>query len=264
MAPFNRRRLAFLPIALAFVLASCSGGGPGASAGSAGAVPPVMQDRMSPIAVGADDESSMLPFALHAVNITPGGVDGTAGMFHPKAGDMPGGGHGQAIGKTLCAPMEYLSDYHIHAYLGLVVNGKLYALPEAIGLKNPAPAEDGFIYTAGCFYYIHTHDQSGLIHIEDPRNLPPSTAIYPLSQFLKVWGLKTTADSFGTFKGAMRVFTGNVATLGDTEVDSYTRYANASKLGSIILRSHEVIWVEIGKPYVAADRLPSVTFYTEY
>ena len=204
----------------------------------------------------------MAPNGLSPINLVPGEVVGLDDQFKPTDGDTSRGGRGQKIGKISCDPVEYLNDYHVHIYLGIVANGKQIAVPDAIGLDKPGPEQNGYITTAGCYYFIHTHDASGMIHIEDPNNLPPSATPYTFSSFLKIWGMRYTKTTFGKYHGKMLVFVGNPAALGQTEVTSYQQWKGG--LGAIPLRSHEVIWIEIGKPFTAAKYLPPVTFYTEY
>lgn len=238
-----------LTAVLATMLAACHGGtAPGSS------VLPQMQGQ---------SDAAFMPSSFIPINLYAGEVVGADDMFKPHDGDTKTGGRGNAVDKIPCSPTEYLSDYHIHMYLGIVDHGKQIAVPDAIGLKNPGPEQNGYISTAGCFYYIHTHDASGMIHLEDPATLPPSAVVYKLKNVLAVWGMKYSGTGFGPFKGTLHVFVGNVSSLGQTMVSHYTK-AKASKLGTIAIKSHEVIWIEIGKPVIKASALPPVTFYTEY
>src|SRR3972149_483421 len=47
-------------------------------------------------------------------------------------------------------------DFHIHVRLSIFVNGQRREVPEGLGIRD------------GCLYWLHTHDASGLIHIEAP------------------------------------------------------------------------------------------------
>ena len=236
----------------AALLAACHGTGtPGTSSGL---IPQAPQQS------GA----AITPDTLSPINIYPGEVVGNDNMWKPKDGDTIRGGRGNPVDKIPCNPTEFLNDYHVHAYLGIIYQGKQVAVPDAIGLKGPGPEQNGYITTAKCFYYIHTHDASGLIHIEDPANLPPSATPYTFKQVLDVWGVKYGEKNFGAFKGGLNVFVGNVSALGQTTVSSYKRFGQTAKLDTIPMKSHEVIWIEIGKPIVIAKKLPPVTFYTEY
>lgn len=241
-----------LTAALAAMLAACHGAGSVGGTGS-GVIPQVAQQN-----------GAVTPNVMSPINIYPGEIVGRDDMFRPHDGDTIKGGRGQTVDKIPCRPTEYLNDYHVHAYLGIIFEGKQVAVPDTIGMKRAGPETNGYVTTAGCFYYIHTHDASGMIHIEDPKNLPPSATIYTLKNVLDVWGMKATPRSFGSFQGPMRVYIGNVTALGQTTVSTYTRFTTLLKLDSIPMRSHEVIWIEIGRPYVNVDHLPPVTFYTEF
>lgn len=66
---------------------------------------------------------------------------------------------------------------HIHQHLDLWVNGKKIAIPESIGIQN-----DSYITS------LHTHDPSGLIHIESPEERS-----FSLGEFFGVWGVRLDA-----------------------------------------------------------------------
>jgi len=70
-----------------------------------------------------------------------------------------------------CDPTEFV-DYHIHAHLDIFIDGKPYAIPAGVGIK---PNE--------CLFWLHTHNTSGVIHIEAPANKD-----FTLGQFFSVWG----------------------------------------------------------------------------
>ena len=40
----------------------------------------------------------------------------------------------------------------------------------------------------GCLYWIHTHDASGIIHIEAPDINPPQGGPYTLGMLFDIWG----------------------------------------------------------------------------
>jgi hypothetical protein len=160
---------------------------------------------------------------FHAVILSPGAVIGTDNLFTPKNGDGPNGGRGEKIAGIPCKTTEYVDQYHVHFYVGIIADRRQVALPDAIGLIKPGPATNGFISTAKCFYYIHTHDASGTVHIEVPRDLPYSAVKYYFGQMLSVWGVSHGSQSFGPFKGHVQVFVGNVP-LQQVTVSSYARY----------------------------------------
>ena len=50
--------------------------------------------------------------------------------------------------------------YHIHAHIDVFVNGSRVQVPAYIGIDP----------TFHCIYWLHTHSNDGLIHIESPRS----------------------------------------------------------------------------------------------
>ena len=69
-----------------------------------------------------------------------------------------------------CDPTEGVV-FHIHAHLDVIVDGKSVTVPAGIGIK---PNE--------CLYWLHTHNTSGIIHIESPQQMT-----FTLGQFIQVW-----------------------------------------------------------------------------
>lgn len=246
----RRRFAAVLVLIMAGALTACNGSGGNSGASAPSLVPPVSSTFENP---GPD--------VLGPIGIYPGEVVGRDDKFNPKDGDMTNGGHGNKVGNVPCDPVEHINQYHVHAYLGLIVNGKQVAIPDAIGMTGPGPEVQGYISKAKCYYYIHTHDASGLIHIEDPRNFAFSTSQYTMSTPLAIWGISYGPNNFGSFTGAVHVFVGNVP-LKTTQVTKYSAWTKG--LAKVPLYSHTAVWVEIGSPVLTAKQLPSVTFYTEY
>lgn len=80
-----------------------------------------------------------------------------------------------AVDGVGCARNE---NYHVHALLSVYRNGQRLAIPDSIGRGS------------GCSYEMHTHDGSGVIHIE--TDVPKT---YTLGQFLALWGQSISAGS---------------------------------------------------------------------
>jgi hypothetical protein len=71
---------------------------------------------------------------------------------------------------------------HIHAHLDVYADGKPVTVPALIGIDE----------TAQQISPLHTHDTSGIIHIESPVK-----ATFTLGQFLTEWQVSTAADHLG-------------------------------------------------------------------
>jgi hypothetical protein len=72
---------------------------------------------------------------------------------------------------------------HIHQHLDIFVNGKPMPVPANIGIY------DGQFLTE-----LHTHDASGIMHLESPTEQH-----FTLGQFFGVWGVRLNADCVGGY-----------------------------------------------------------------
>ncbi len=157
------------------------------------------------------------------------------------------------------------NNYHIHIFLGVYDNGTLMALPVGTGMDNPAPNTTGFVNSATCFYHLHTHDASGIVHVEDPSHAAVTQSVYTLKTYLDIWGITADANHFGPFQGPVRVYTSGQVYRGNSNngvvnATTYTFYGNDPT--NVPLYSHEVIFVEVGPNFPSA--LPNVSFYTAF
>jgi|SRR5215472_8710492 len=113
-------------------------------------------------------------------------------------GDTSTGGQGQQIDKINCR--AFLNNqYHHHVHLSMFVNGEQIALPRGTGMKNPG--KGNFVYHATCAYWLHTHDATGIIHIE-----PPNGNTYNLKQYFDIWGEPLSTNGFAGYTGAVAVY----------------------------------------------------------
>jgi len=71
-----------------------------------------------------------------------------------------------------------MSAIHNHVHLDIFINGQPYTIPANTG-----------IIPDRCLYWLHTHDNSGVIHIESPLS-----KTYTLGNFFSIWG-KTFNDT---------------------------------------------------------------------
>lgn len=159
---------------------------------------------------------------------------GTPGAF-PKGDfkrnlptDTAQGGHGQDVDGIPCQTNEGV-QLHIHSHLAILVNGKLQQIPEAIGVQPIPP-------NSGCLYWIHTHDASGVLHVESGSVSAPNGGPYTLGMFFDIWGEQVSRDQVGPFKGTVTAFVNSQPYDGD--------------LRAIPLRSHQRITLEVGQPVV--------------
>jgi hypothetical protein len=108
----------------------------------------------------------------------------------------------EAIGVPPLSPMEGTA-VHIHQHLDLYVDGRKVLVPAAIGI-DPAVG----------YAPLHTHDPSGVIHVESP-----TVRTYTLGEFFAVWGVRFTPSCLGGYCAGggrqLRLFVGGRAYRGD-------------------------------------------------
>lgn len=123
--------------------------------------------------------------------------------------------------------------YHIHAHLQIYVNGQQKLVPYGVGIVPPYQLEQPnsssyFVGGGSKFYYLHTHDETGVIHVESPTKQQ-----YTLGDFFKVWGQTLSSSQVGPDKGAVTVYVDGAKYTGDPT--------------KIKLTSHEEIQLDVGK-----------------
>ena len=108
---------------------------------------------------------------------------------------------------------------HIHQHLDLFVNGK----------KTPVPALIGIDPTANLFTEIHTHDATGLIHVESPTKTR-----FTLGQLFCEWGVKLTPRCLGRYRERISWWVNGRKMAGDP--------------AQLVLEPHQEIVIAAGHP----------------
>jgi hypothetical protein len=226
---------------------------------------------------------------------------GSPNAYEKNDGDYPSGGHGPLNSNVTgpdgvqvpCLSTMPGGGYHVHAFLGFYNNGSAVALSDGIGMAEPEDDGDYNVnnttlhnwtnYATMCYYETHTHDASGVIHIETPsptcgentnNTVPCSGSEFTLGDFLAVWGVQITpvgvfSNGVPILNGAVQIYTSgqvsrggpppNSAEVGSNYYSLYTGDPNA-----IALYSHEVIFVDVGSGNLTGSSLPNVAFYEEW
>jgi hypothetical protein len=129
--------------------------------------------------------------------------------------------------------------FHIHAHLAVFVNGRQRYIPYGIGIGPPLEGSSSggvtggpFVDSGSCFAWLHTHDMSGIIHIESPV-----VRTFTLGNFFDIWGQPLGNDQVGPAKGPVKAFLNGKP------------YAGAVR--SIPLSAHNLIQLDVGTPSVA-------------
>lgn len=188
-----------------------------------------MQQRQLALAYATPTPAPSTAPTSKAIQLTDGETIGKPTFKLYKAGfpDTPTGGQGQPIDGMTCGGMEY-GTLHTHTHLAIFYHGTQVAVPRLVGAA-PVPPQ-------GCLYWTHTHSMDGIIHVESPVLAPEGSPGFQLGMFFDVWGQPLTRDNVAGLKGPV------IAYVNGTQYDG--------DLGSIPLRSHQQVVLEIGTPTV--------------
>jgi hypothetical protein len=109
----------------------------------------------------------------------------TIGVDNWVDGPTATGGQGSPTADGLvCEPTES-TIFHSHMHLAFLKDGQQLALPQNIGIVN------------GCFYDLHTHDKSGVVHTE-----APGFKKFTLANLFSVWGMPLSETNVAGLTGA--------------------------------------------------------------
>jgi len=151
-----------------------------------------------------------------------------------------------------CDQLEH-TQIHYHAALQIVYQGNVLPIPANIGITGDPTAPT-------CFYWLHVHAANpNVIHIESP-----ATQVFTLGQFFAVWSTWNKAQGLpnepldATHVSTLTLTPDQKLVIYVDQQDGKgpTLYTGDPK--AIVLRSHEVITLEITPPEVAPP--PSFTF----
>lgn len=135
------------------------------------------------------------------IKLAPGGSVGT--QVFPD-GNTSNGGQGKAKDAIPCTT-EVAQTTPFLTQLTIIVNGEQIMVPKGTGMHGES-LTNKFIYHAKCFYYIHTHDHTGLIETEAPAGSPT----YTVGEWFDIWGENLDSTQIAGFPGAVSVYINGV------------------------------------------------------
>jgi hypothetical protein len=122
--------------------------------------------------------------------------------------------------------------FHIHVHLGIFVDGAEVVVPYGIGIGEPWQVTSTrlgpFVADGSCFYWMHTHTQDGVVHVESPIRRD-----FTLGDFFAIWQAPLSATQVGSARGEV------------------ITYVNGQRISTnpadITLASHQLIQLNIGR-----------------
>jgi hypothetical protein len=135
--------------------------------------------------------------------------------------------------------------FHVHAHLAIYINGTPKLLPYGVGIVGPyqlqQTADGPFVAGGSKYYWLHTHDESGIIHIESPQQRG-----FTLGNFFDIWHQPLSASQVGPATGTVTAFLNGGKFTGNPR--------------NLPLSAHAVLQLDIGtavpaQPYTFASGL---------
>ena len=108
---------------------------------------------------------------------------------------------------------------HIHQHLDVYVNGKKVTVPALIGIDT----------TNQFLTQVHTHDSTGIVHVESPTERS-----FTLGEFFGEWGVKLTGSCLSTFCGHLHWWVNGKKMIGNP--------------AQLVLKAHQEIVIATGRP----------------
>lgn len=84
---------------------------------------------------------------------------------------------------ALSCTLDMYTEFHIHPHLQIIINGQNQVIPANVGIIG------------NCLHPIHTHDDTGKIHVESPVKRD-----FTLADFFAVWNKPFNKDQILDYK----------------------------------------------------------------
>ena len=136
-------------------------------------------------------------------------IDSNPALLASTAGQA----HGEPVDGIEAGSMEQ-ALFHIHAHLAIYVHGQQKFVPYGIGIVPPYrlqnTASGPFVAGGSKFYWLHTHDETGIIHIESPQQ-----RTFTLGDLFDIWHQPLSPTQVGPATGQIAVLVNNYPVGGD-------------------------------------------------
>lgn len=144
--------------------------------------------------------------------------------------------------------------HHEEVHVSLIVRGRQVAVPLGIGVSNPrsepfpsGPGAGGpFSGDDDCVYWMHTHDYSGVAHVE------PQVAdqTFTLGQLFDLWGQPLNWSRASVYTGNVRVFRWHI----DDPRPHVVELHGDPRAANVGTRDHDETTVQVGPPWAPLPR----------
>lgn len=106
--------------------------------------------------------------------------------------------------------------HHLHGMVSIYQNGTRLAVPKSIGINT-------------CTYELHTHDATGVVHVE--TSVQKS---FTFGQFFTVWGQSISSGNVGDITGTVKFYVIDNGTVTPTTTPADVEIAEHRELAIVI------------------------------
>ena len=222
-----KTREMLVALAAATALVACGGGG-GSSPPPAASPPPPAVPPPPPPPPPPSGGTVLPPISATVQDITDNHRIGTKHFSDPQTDGTP-------IDTFNCV-VNPPQTYHAHAHLSIIQNNEALAVPQYVGA-----AKSGNTH---CFYPIHTHDESGKIHVEWTE---PGT--FTLGNLFTIWKQELSNTNVAGITGLpIEIFVTDGTTVTKVEEADWK---------NIELKDHREITIALG---TSLTEIPNITW----
>jgi thiol-disulfide isomerase/thioredoxin len=122
----------------------------------------------------------------------------------PPLASTSGEATGQSVDGITCLGKEQIAFHH-HSHLAIYVDGQQRTVPYGVGIAPPRQVQQSpegpFVTGGSCFYFLHTHTEDGIIHVESPV-----ARTYTLGEFFDEWRQPLTPNQVGPARGTVYAY----------------------------------------------------------
>jgi len=199
--------------------------------------------------------------AAPAAPVVPANQRGAGNGGNGHAPVSPIVAPGRTVDGVQCQASESVV-YHIHIALTLYNHDKAVMVPQYVGIPFSKSIDESAQNSQNpnvCLYWLHTHDPSGIVHVESPTQ-----KLYTLGQFLDVWRNTAATDATGGYQNQISVDGSFPQALQAANPRDIHAYVDGKPISTpywtITFTPHKLVTLEIGtlqKPPLTHFDFPS-------
>jgi len=219
MRNLNRNQLVALVLGVGVVMAGCGGGGSGGSPPPSSSPPPPSTTPPPPPPPPPPPSGGTVvpPLSATVQDLTDGHKIGASRWGNPQT-------DGTAIGTFTCG-LNPPQTFALYTHVSIILNNEAQSIPGDVGASPQGNTH--------CFYTLHTHNSSGLVHVT-----PTAAGTFTLGNFFQIWKQSLTNTNLAGIEGLpIEIFVTDGTTTTKVEEADWS---------NIEMKDHREITISVG------------------